>query len=87
VHLWSRPNAVAALGRALADWPRPGYLTHAAAVADLNLLAYALVQAKRAGEAGEVFRAIGGLATAYPWALESDDPVATFGAWQQRAMS
>lgn len=48
VHLWSRPNAVAALDRALADWPRPGYLTHAAAVADLNLLAYALVQAKRA---------------------------------------
>ncbi|MFM9551192.1 hypothetical protein ACKI19_02595 [Streptomyces caniscabiei] len=86
VHLWSRPNAVAALGRAMADWPRAGYLTHAAAVADLNLLAYALVQAKRAGEAGEVFRAIGGLVTAYPWALESGDPVATFGAWQQRAV-
>ncbi|WP_128379742.1 hypothetical protein [Streptomyces cavernae] len=84
IHLWSRPDAEAALGRALADWPRPGYLNHAAAVADLNLLAYALVQSRRGAQAGEVFRAIGGLVTMYPWALENGDPLESFGNWQQR---
>jgi hypothetical protein len=84
--LWSRPEAKAALSSALANWPHPGYLAHAAAVADLNLLAYALVQAKRVAQAGKVFRAIGGLVTMYPWALgENDDPVQSFGNWQQRA--
>ncbi|MFJ5304296.1 hypothetical protein [Streptomyces sp. NPDC088350] len=82
--LWNRPDAEAAVGRALADWPRPGYLTHAAAVADLNLLAYALVQARRGAQAGEVFRAIGGLVTAYPWSRESADPLSSFTNWQQR---
>ncbi|WP_151483643.1 hypothetical protein [Streptomyces albicerus] len=84
--LWSRPDAEAALDRALADWPRSGYLAHAAAVADLNVLAYALVQAKRVAQAGEVFRAIRGLVTMYPWALgEGGDPLESFGNWQQRA--
>jgi hypothetical protein len=87
IHLWSRPNAENALGRALADWPRPGHLTHAAAIADLNLLAYALVQAKRAAQAGEVFRAIGGMVTVYPWAMENGDPLQSFTNWQQRARS
>ncbi|GAB2958606.1 hypothetical protein GCM10023080_018030 [Streptomyces pseudoechinosporeus] len=86
IHLWSRPDAEAALDRALADWPRPGYLAHAAAVADLNLLAYALVRAQRVAQAGEVFRVIGGRVTMYPWALgESGDPLEFFGNWQQRA--
>jgi len=85
-HVWSRPDAEAALNRAVADWPRPGHLAHAAAVADLNLLAYALVQAKRVAEAGEVFRAIGGLVTMYPWALGKNvDPLQSFTNWQQRA--
>lgn len=84
-HLWSRPEAVAALERGLADWPRSGYLNHAARVADLNLLAYALVQAKQGGQAGPVFRAIGGLVTVYPWALENGDPLLSFANGQQRA--
>lgn len=84
VHLWARPDARAALDRALANWPRPGYLTHAAAVADLNLLAYALVKAQRTAQAGDVFRATGGLVTMYPWAREGGDPLLSFGTWQQR---
>jgi len=84
VHLWSRPDAEAALGRALAAWTRPGYLTHAAAVADLNLLAYALVQARQGAQAGEVFASIGGLVTVDPWVRESGDPLQSFSNWQQR---
>ena len=32
-----------------------------------------------------MFRAIGGPVTAYPWALESGDPLQSFGGWRQRA--
>lgn len=85
IHLWERPDAASALNRALAQWPSPGHLTHAAAVADLNLLAYALIQAKRKSETGDVFRAIGGLVTSHPWTLEHGDPLHSFTTWQQRA--
>ncbi|MFF8927173.1 hypothetical protein ACF1AO_07895 [Streptomyces longwoodensis] len=86
VHLWQQPDAASALNEALAHWPTHGYLAHAAAVADLNLLAYALVQAKRKAEAAHAFRAIGGLATPYPWNLEHGDPLRSFTTWQQRSM-
>ncbi|MFF8432337.1 hypothetical protein ACF07Y_45915 [Streptomyces sp. NPDC016566] len=84
-HLWTRVDAMATLDNALANWPRQGYLNHAAAVADLNVLAYALVQAKRTRQASEVFGTIRGLVTAYPWNLENGDPVGTFTNWQRRA--
>ncbi|SPF05463.1 hypothetical protein [Streptomyces sp. MA5143a] len=85
-HMWSSPDAATALDHALANWPRPGYLSHAAAVADLNLLAYALVHATRVTQTGEVFRAIGGLVTSYPWARdESGDPLQAYANGQQRA--
>lgn len=81
---WSQPPASEALDRALEDWPRPGFLTHAAALADFNLLAYALVQANRTPDATRVFARIGTTVTAWPWGLDGD-PVEQFTQWQQRA--
>jgi hypothetical protein len=82
---WTQPPVEAALDQALSDWPKPGYLTHAAAVADLNLLAYALVQANRTRDAGQVFPAIKGLVTPWPWGLDGD-PVRQFTDWQDRLL-
>lgn len=81
---WAQPRATAALEEALADWPRPGHLGHAQALSDLNLLAYALIQANRAADAAAVFAALGGVVTAWPWAL-GGDPVRQFNHWQDRA--
>ncbi|MEV6005183.1 hypothetical protein AB0M29_00085 [Streptomyces sp. NPDC051976] len=77
---WSRPDAARALDRAVAQWPTPGFLTHAAALADLNVLAYALIKAVRMDEAGTALRAIGGVATAWPWS-EEGDPLRRFAYW------
>jgi hypothetical protein len=82
---WSQPPVEAALNQALADWPEPGYLTHAAAYADLNLLAYALVQANRTRDAALVFPELKGLVTPWPWGLDGD-PVQQFTDWQDRLM-
>lgn len=81
---WTQPRAAAALDEALADWPRPGHLRHAQALSDLNLLAYALVQANRAADTAAVFAALGGVVTAWPWDL-GGDPVQQFTHWQGRA--
>ncbi len=81
---WSQPRVEAALDQALRDWLKPGYLQHAEALADLNLLAYALVQANRTRDAATVFPAIGGIVTPWPWGLDGD-PVQQFTHWQDRA--
>jgi hypothetical protein len=81
---WTQPRAAAALDEAVAAWPAPGYLGHAAARADLNLLAYALGRANRIAEAAPVFAAIGGLVTPWPWGL-GGDPLDQFADWQERA--
>lgn len=81
---WSQPRVEAALDQALADWLKPGYLNHAAALADLNLLAYALVQANRTRDASQVFAAIDGVVTPWPWGLDGD-PVRQFTHWLDRA--
>ncbi|MFF3109172.1 hypothetical protein ACFVSN_08285 [Kitasatospora sp. NPDC057904] len=83
--LWTHARAAGALDTALATWPREGYLRHAAALADLNLLAYALVQAGRVREGGAVFGAIGDTVTAWPWSLDGD-PVERFTYWQAKAL-
>ncbi len=83
--LWSQPPVEAVLDRALHEWPQPGFLTHAAALADLNLLAYALVRASRMGDAAPVFRAIGPVVTAWPWELDGD-PLQQFTHWQERIL-
>ncbi|MEV6209766.1 hypothetical protein [Kitasatospora sp. NPDC051914] len=82
---WSLPDAEAALARALADWPAPGFLRHAAALADLNVLAYSLGQAGRVGEAAGVFRALDGVVTIWPWGLDGD-AVQQFAFWQDQAL-
>ncbi|MFJ8622637.1 hypothetical protein ACIRD3_07295 [Kitasatospora sp. NPDC093550] len=70
--LLNQPAAARALARSAALWPQKGFLTHAAALADLNTLAYALVKAARAEEAAAVVRATKGLATRWPWHLDGD---------------
>ncbi|KJK57699.1 hypothetical protein UK12_15085 [Saccharothrix sp. ST-888] len=82
---WTQARAASSLERALADWTKPGYLRHAAALADLNLLAYALVRANRLPEAAEVFRLIGGTVTPWPWRMDGE-PLQRFGYWQTQAL-
>ncbi|TJZ50373.1 hypothetical protein FCH28_24190 [Streptomyces piniterrae] len=83
---WRRPDIARALDQAVQDWLRPGFLTHATAVADLNVLAYALVKAARADEALEVLRATNGVATPWPWNTEGD-PLERFSHWYGRVGS
>ena len=83
--LWTQPPAAAALERAVTEWPRPGFLRHAAALADLNTLAYGLVHAKRTPDAAPVFQLIGGTVTAFPWKLDGD-PIKQFGHAQAQAL-
>ncbi|MFI9272977.1 hypothetical protein ACIGXM_19950 [Kitasatospora sp. NPDC052896] len=82
--LWGHAHPAAMLDRALADWTVPGFLAHAAALADLNLLAYALVEAKRPRDAGQVFALLGGTVTAWPWGLDGQ-PVERFSYWRSRS--
>lgn len=81
---WRQPQERALIDEAVADWLRPGYLTHAATHADLNLLAYVLVTSVRPDEAWPVFEMIGPFATAWPW-LEDGQPLLTFRQWHHRA--
>jgi hypothetical protein len=74
---WSHASAAQALDRAAHTWARPGFFHHAAALADLNLLAYALMAAERRGEARPVFEAINGTVAAWPWSA-GGDPVSEF---------
>lgn len=69
---WIQPQEAALIDQALETWPQPGFLTHAAALADLNLLAYVLMEATRPREAWPVFEAISAVATSWPWELDGD---------------
>ncbi|MGW2485791.1 hypothetical protein ACWCV9_01045 [Streptomyces sp. NPDC001606] len=80
---WSQGTAVHALDRVAHTWGQPGFLRHAQALADLNLLAYALTAAERRAEARPVFEAIGGVVTAWPWQA-GGDPLAEFEQAQRR---
>ncbi|GAA1083492.1 hypothetical protein [Kitasatospora arboriphila] len=82
---WARADAEAALDRAR-YWTGPGGLRHAAAVADLNVLAYALVRANRLREAAGVFAAVGPTVTAWPWSLDGD-PLRRFTYWRHQALA
>ncbi|MBT2873276.1 hypothetical protein AB0900_21225 [Streptomyces cellulosae] len=62
----------AALDQAAALWPKPGFFQHAAAPADLNVLAYALCAAGRAADAHPVFEALQGRVTPWPWDVDGD---------------
>lgn len=81
---WARKEAALALDRAASTWVQPGFLKHAAALADLNLLAYALMSADRRREARFVLDLVGGTVTPWPWGVEGD-PVAVFEEARRRA--
>ncbi|WPB88174.1 tetratricopeptide repeat protein [Streptomyces malaysiensis] len=82
---WGHPLASACLERARTRWCQPGFLRHAAALADLNLLAYSLVAANRTSEAAEVFRSLNGVVTHWPW-LHRGDALEEFKRWQAQAL-
>lgn len=65
--LWDGGQIAASLGQAASLWAKPGFLQHAAAQADLNVLAYALCAAGRAVDALPVFDALQGMVTPWPW--------------------
>ncbi|MFJ3306363.1 hypothetical protein ACIPSA_25230 [Streptomyces sp. NPDC086549] len=81
---WSHAAAAQALDRAAHTWARPGFFHHAATLADLNLLAYALMAAERRREARPVFEAINGTVAAWPWRVDGD-PVSEFEKARNRA--
>ncbi|SOE15679.1 hypothetical protein SAMN06272775_6567 [Streptomyces sp. 2323.1] len=84
--IWRRPDAARALDHAAHYWTSPGFLSHAAALADLNLLAYALLKSSRTDEAGAVLRATGGVVVPWPWSLEGD-PVERYAHYHGRYAS
>ncbi|MFD7703512.1 hypothetical protein [Streptomyces caelestis] len=65
--LWEGGQIAAALEQAAALWAKPGFFQHAAAQADLNVLAYALCAAGRAVDAHHVFQTLQGTVTPWPW--------------------
>ncbi|MDT3725597.1 hypothetical protein ROS62_12150 [Streptomyces sp. DSM 41972] len=68
--LFESGHPAAALHQAAALWPKPGFFQHAAAPADLNVLAYALCAAGRAADAHPVFQALQGTVTPWPWDVD-----------------
>ncbi|MFJ9817424.1 hypothetical protein ACIRU3_19555 [Streptomyces sp. NPDC101151] len=81
---WSHAMAADALDRVVQTWAQPGFLRHAKALADLNVLAYALMAADRRREARPVFEALGVTVTAWPWRA-GGDPLEEFDQAQRRA--
>lgn len=79
---WSQAHLAPLLDHAVRHWPRPGHLRHAATVADLGVLAYALTRAGRGPEATHVLTATDGLVTAWPWEHDGD-PVERCGHWMR----
>ncbi|MFF7853401.1 hypothetical protein [Streptomyces sp. NPDC007904] len=68
--LWDGGQVAAALDQAATLWAKPGFFQHAAAQADLNVLAYALCAAGRAADAHHVFQALQGVVTPWPWNVD-----------------
>lgn len=81
---WSHAMAAQALDRVAHTWPQPGFLRHAKALADLNLLAYALMAADRRRDAAPVFEVLGGIVTSWPWHL-GGEALAEYDQAQRRA--
>lgn len=81
---WAQREAAQALDRAAHTWVKPEFFHHASAMADLNLLAYALMAADRRHDARPVFEALGGTVTAWPWNT-AGDPVTEFEQARRKA--
>jgi hypothetical protein len=75
---WSAPKHRQVLDLAVDTWLRPGFLRHAASLADLNILAFALVCSGDFSDASAVFASVGPVVTEYPWSSEGGDPVKQF---------
>ncbi|MDQ0963589.1 hypothetical protein QFZ66_007467 [Streptomyces sp. B4I13] len=82
---WYERQAAAEADHALTHWFRTAAAPHAEALADLNLLAFALTRMKRAEDAAPVFRRIGRRMTPYPWNL-APDAARDFRYWRDRAL-
>ncbi|KOV62004.1 hypothetical protein [Streptomyces sp. MMG1121] len=80
---WSQTNGAQALDRVAHTWVQPGFLRHARARADLNILAYALMAADRRDEARAAFEMLGGIVTPWPWQA-GGDPLTAFEQAQRR---
>jgi hypothetical protein len=80
---WREPRAADEVAAALTDWFAATAAPHAEAVADLNVLAFALIRMHRPGEASAVFRRIGSYMTPHPWDL-LPEPRRTFLYWRDR---
>ncbi|WP_369228723.1 hypothetical protein AB5J52_49925 (plasmid) [Streptomyces sp. R39] len=81
---WRRPHGEGVLDRGVELAARPSFLQHAAAAADLNVLAYALVQARRVADAVPAFRLLGPTVVPWPWNWQGD-PVEEFTRARARA--
>ncbi|MER6628689.1 hypothetical protein ABT301_10660 [Streptomyces sp. NPDC000987] len=81
--LWNEPRAAQEIDAALDGWFRTAAAPHAEALADLNILAFALVRAHRPEDAGPVFERIGRHMTPHPWNM-LPDPRRTFLYWRDR---
>ncbi len=81
---WKHAPVADALDKAAEMWPQTGFLRHAAALADLNLLAYALVASGRRDRTARVFAALKGRVTSWPWQLMGE-PVGVFSREQSRS--
>ncbi|MFI1337880.1 hypothetical protein ACH4U7_48980 [Streptomyces sp. NPDC020845] len=79
--IFNQPFAESVLSRALSTWPRPGFLRHAAALADLNVLAYLAAHARHR-DAANAFRAVGATVTPWPWRL-GGDPLEQYSTWRK----
>ncbi|MBL1102390.1 hypothetical protein [Streptomyces coffeae] len=80
---WHGPHVAKEIDTALTRWFDTPAAPHAQAMADLNLLAFALTRTQRLPEAARAFRRIGRHMTLYPWDLVPD-PVDTFLYWRDR---
>ncbi|WBO61780.1 hypothetical protein [Streptomyces camelliae] len=80
---WSQATTAQALDRVAHNWVQPGFLRHARALADLNILAYALMAADRRQEARAAFEALGGIVTHWPWQT-GGDPLTEFEQMQRK---
>jgi hypothetical protein len=80
---WTEPRAAEEIDTALTGWFRTAAVPHAEALADLNILAFALIRTHRPAEAAPVFDRIGRHMTPHPWDL-LPEPERTFLYWRDR---
>lgn len=81
---WHEPGVADEIGTALTGWFHTAAPPHAQAMADLNILAFALTRAQRLPEAAQAFRRIGRHMTMYPWEVDTGhDPVDAFLYWSR----